>query len=560
MQISFILLLFIFHLYLISASFTYYINKVTRFLGYKENTEDEINKSVEKFIEKIPYEVSVADEKFISEAVKLTGVSLSELDSCQQRVVLKLKVECQKMNDEQLAKMAVHLLNCQSYVEGRKVYPCTDEMSIKECTMAMDSDTWTSYHLMSNRARAVCYMIRQTQFRGLAEHTVNRLMDTSREQLHSLQKIFHNQENIRTVAEDTFERLSKAHKHLSEQQKDIQKAQFHGQLILETNIMKLADEKKLIQESHLKLVEMTQEIRHKLEDSLTIIQKQGQEIEYYHKDLLVDITTVQSKAEDLFSRIDTYSDILFRQNEDFQNQFKSTLLNLQEVNRTIYSLLTLVGNTKQALEGKLSWVMEALGGTDQAVDKLFIMLWHGCFILIGMVTSAFLSANRVTRVMVFFLPPLNLALALNGYCYLDFITLLSVIIALVGVQLLVVYPSINYYEKYQKLKSILQPEKNSLQAVKEILTERNNHKNYSTYVDDVERRNQFDGHFSTLTPPFSRNENRSSVRSRSATPFSVFAPRGSCGAVTRAGTPCKLSAIQGRDFCYKHQNGDSVMG
>nr|CAI5868800.1 unnamed protein product [Callosobruchus analis] len=65
------------------------------------------------------------------------------------------------MNDEQLAKMAVHLLNCQSYIEGRPTYACSDEMSIRECTKHMDSDTWTSYHLMSNRARAVCYAIRQ---------------------------------------------------------------------------------------------------------------------------------------------------------------------------------------------------------------------------------------------------------------------------------------------------------------------------------------------------------------------------------------------------------------
>lgn len=126
-----------------------------------------------------------------------------------KQVVLKLNHDCHKMNDEELAKMAVHLLNCQSYVEGRKLYPCTDEMSIKDCTINMDSDTWTSYHLMSNRARAVCYMIRQTQFRGLAEQTVNKLMDTARSQLAYLERIEQGQENIQNLAEDTFEKLSK---------------------------------------------------------------------------------------------------------------------------------------------------------------------------------------------------------------------------------------------------------------------------------------------------------------------------------------------------------------
>lgn len=105
--------------------------------------------------------------------------------------------------------MAVHLLNCQSYVEGRQTYPCTDEMSIRECTTGMDSDTWTSYHLMSNRARAVCYSVRQTQFRGLAEATVNRLMDAARDQLSLLGKIEREQRGLQEVAEITLAAMEK---------------------------------------------------------------------------------------------------------------------------------------------------------------------------------------------------------------------------------------------------------------------------------------------------------------------------------------------------------------
>lgn len=115
------------------------------------------------------------------------------------------------MNDETVAKMAVHLLNCQSFVEGRRMYPCTDEMSIRDCTTDMDSDTWTSYHLMSNRARAVCYTIRQAQFRGLAEQTVNKLMDTARHQLSLLGKIEDEQRNIQEIAENTLDTVEKGH-------------------------------------------------------------------------------------------------------------------------------------------------------------------------------------------------------------------------------------------------------------------------------------------------------------------------------------------------------------
>lgn len=112
------------------------------------------------------------------------------------------------MNDEQLAKMAVMLLNCQSSVEGRRMYPCTDSMSIKECTSDMDADTWNSYHLMSNRARAVCYATRQLQFRGLTESTINRLMDAAREQLVSLNRLSRNQEDLHNMAEESLSIIS----------------------------------------------------------------------------------------------------------------------------------------------------------------------------------------------------------------------------------------------------------------------------------------------------------------------------------------------------------------
>ena len=47
----------------------------------------------------------------------------------------------------------------------------------------MDSDTWNAYHILSNRARSVCYGARQQQFRALTQMTVNKLMVSSNEQL-----------------------------------------------------------------------------------------------------------------------------------------------------------------------------------------------------------------------------------------------------------------------------------------------------------------------------------------------------------------------------------------
>lgn len=53
----------------------------------------------------------------------------------------------------------------------------------------MDADMWNAYHLMSNRARAVCYSARSTQFRALTELTVNKLMQSARMQIDTLSSL-----------------------------------------------------------------------------------------------------------------------------------------------------------------------------------------------------------------------------------------------------------------------------------------------------------------------------------------------------------------------------------
>lgn len=44
------------------------------------------------------------------------------------QLILQLKQDCNDLTEEELSKLGVNLLNCQSALEGRKVYPCTSSM------------------------------------------------------------------------------------------------------------------------------------------------------------------------------------------------------------------------------------------------------------------------------------------------------------------------------------------------------------------------------------------------------------------------------------------------
>lgn len=77
----------------------------------------------------MPFESKTDDEKFLEEASKFTELMKSSaLDQCQHKVVLKIKTSCTQMTEEELAKFSVNLLNCQSAVDGRQIFPCTESM------------------------------------------------------------------------------------------------------------------------------------------------------------------------------------------------------------------------------------------------------------------------------------------------------------------------------------------------------------------------------------------------------------------------------------------------
>lgn len=48
--------------------------------------------------------------------------------SLSLQVVAQLKSTCASLSEEQLAKLGVVLFNCQAEVEGRRTYPCTEDM------------------------------------------------------------------------------------------------------------------------------------------------------------------------------------------------------------------------------------------------------------------------------------------------------------------------------------------------------------------------------------------------------------------------------------------------
>ncbi|KAJ8687987.1 hypothetical protein QAD02_023782 [Eretmocerus hayati] len=355
----------------------------------------------------IPYETLTEDEKFLKEAAKLvTDIQVSSpLEMCQHKVVLKIKTSCGSMTEEQLAKMSVNLLNCQSQTEGRKVFPCSENMTIKQCTMNMDPDMWNAYHLMSNRARAVCYATRSHQFRALTELTVNKLMQSARSQIETLAAMKESQDRLE-------EQTANAHQ------------------IIESNIKDLTNEKALIRAGHSQLAAMAEDIKKKLEKASQDLMNQSEERGKNHQEILEDLENIQTHAQFLWEKIESSTNRIIEQNYEAAQQYEETLEKLEKINQTIVFVYELTNNMKAEIDRKLGWITEYIGTTGESIERAYRVTLHVFYLIGAMIVAAFLHAPFLTRSAILGIIPLNLVSYMkHGYnACLDFVSLTLLIL------------------------------------------------------------------------------------------------------------------------------------
>ncbi|EZA58740.1 hypothetical protein DMN91_009181 [Ooceraea biroi] len=357
----------------------------------------------------IPYESMTEDEKFLREAAKLTDIQVSSpLETCQHKVIMKIRTSCSDMTEEQLAKLSVNLLNCQSAVEGRKTFPCTEEMSLKQCTTDMDADMWNAYHLMSNRARAVCYAARSTQFRALTELTVNKLMQSAHSQIDALQSLRKNQDRLEEQTTEALSSLSEGNKALLEQQRYLKAAQTTAHNLVTTNLRELTNEKALIRSGHAQLAVMAADIRDKLDKAHKDLELQAVEREENHQEILQDLINIQEQAQSIWEKVESSSSHILEQHKETIEQYEQTLQKLAQINDTIQYIWNLTNAMRAEVDEKLGWITNYIGDTGEQMQRMYRTFLHVAYLLVAMIVAAFLQAPFLTRATIMSILPVNL--------------------------------------------------------------------------------------------------------------------------------------------------------
>nr|XP_014353660.1 PREDICTED: protein brambleberry-like [Latimeria chalumnae] len=248
----------------------------------------------------VPFEMTVVDEKFLAEA---KGLDLSPLDSCHYKVIAKLQSSCSSLSEEELAKLGVALFNCQAEVEGRRTYACTAEMTIGECTADMDANTWNAYHIVSNRARSVCYATRQQYFKRRTELTVNALVATATNQLAAMKLIKAGQEELKDLTAASLEKVVSSQGELLDQQGKLRTGQEQLESSIGGNLEKLTQEKALIASGQQQVAQLIQGITEKMDNVSKQLVDQDTVLQDRHGAILTDLSEVQSRAQEVYHNI-----------------------------------------------------------------------------------------------------------------------------------------------------------------------------------------------------------------------------------------------------------------
>ncbi|XP_068446143.1 protein brambleberry [Clinocottus analis] len=362
------------------------------------------------------FEMTTADERFLAES-KL--MELSPLDSCHYRVVAQLKASCERLPEEQLAKLGVVLFNCQAETEGRRTYPCTEHMTIKECTADMDSDTWNAYHIVSNRARSVCYATRQQLFRRRAEQTVNALILTATSQLDTMKDLKEGQLALKDLTAASLDKLLDGHGALQDQQRKLHEGQGQMESSLRNNLERLGQEKALIASGQELVAKLIQAITKKMENVSEHLQVQGLEVQDSHRAIVKDLADVRHQAQDIHQKID-HSMSEFLQYQDQTSQYYTDLMNqLERMNGTLGAALHYMDGMQNRIEERLHMIQGYLGSAGLSLTAMWTCIAHMGYFVLCAVLLTFLRCPGFSRAVLLLTVSLNAVAEVNQQPALD---------------------------------------------------------------------------------------------------------------------------------------------
>uniref|UniRef100_A0A1B6MTJ5 Protein brambleberry n=1 Tax=Graphocephala atropunctata TaxID=36148 RepID=A0A1B6MTJ5_9HEMI len=505
-------------------------------LDTKRDQEQDLKVRDDISLISVPFEEMSVEDQFILEAERFSSVSPSGLDTCEHRVVLKIQTSCKDMNEEELAKLSIKLLNCQLEVSGRTQIACTDEMSLKACTSPMDDETWNAYHIINNRARSVCYAIRQQQFRVLSEMTVNKLMSSALQQVTNMESLKELQKEMNLLTAETMSSLKEGQRGLTDQNSGLQLAQRRMRDDIFSNIKQLAQEKILIQNTQSQLDTLSKKLIHQFGEAESRLETQSELHQQTHQQILSHLQDISLKADILWKHLEQKNGQILQLQEKVKKSTQETLENLSKINSRVNYLMNLVDQVKNEVDSNITWATAAVGGDMMILAAVL----QQCLLLVGgLLVSLFLQLSVACRLSLLAAVLFNIVLIY----YSRPLTLLSLSGTIVGLWAVSTLSPLCWLA-LQKYKTSSNKSLETFDEAEEEVDDKLSTKSST--------RSESSSHSYNIIPNgFSNNLVNNGTSSSFLGLRNRISPS-TCAAVCRNGQMCRSSITPGRRFCKRH--------
>lgn len=381
-----------------------------------------------------------------------------------------------------------------------------------------------------------------------------------------MKQISKNQNKLQEFTVQAIDEIAEKNENLLHHQKEILQVNNAHRAAVESNLHELMREKGLIRSGQMEVAKMIDHLKEKLDESLINLKQQSREMKHNQAALLDDLASLRTNAFHISDKLSETTEYILSQNEIASIQFDRTVQRLSEISDTIEKLAVLVHTLEGNVNEKLAWITNKIGGTDQLLENINLVLQHFGYLLLGMLILVFVNAAAFYRFIFITSVPLNFGLILFKCKHADLIELSQIIAAVFTANIirqLVWTENMKNLLALKKMKPKDQTKNNKHEETEqepshgpEFNEQMENNNDYSfNYVTAFKNRYQKYDNVATrensLTPSMATNQ---SFDSRSLTPFSLaMQDRTRCSGLTMKGDRCRNAAIINQIYCRRHE-------
>lgn len=395
---------------------------------------------------------------------------------------------------------------------------------------------------------------------------------TAHNQIAMMKQLSENQDALRELTGQAIDELADKNELVINQQKQILQVSNSHRAIVESNLHELMREKGLIRSGQVEVANMIDSLKVKLDESLINLKMQSKQMKENQAALLEDLNGLQSNAFHISDKLSATTEYILAQNDLASTQFDQTIRRLSEINEMMEKLQNLMQTLEGSVSEKLAWITNKIGGTDQALANINLLLQHFAYLLFGMLLLVFVNAPAFYRLFFIFAVPVNFVCAFMQWRSASLVELTQ-ILAIVFTCNIIRYILSTWKWKNPFVlfkKQTIQNEKTNVTSDRDGEPEASQHEAYDQFEEngtkpsnnnDYSYLNAFKQRYresdrsmtreGSVTPSMSSNH---SFNARSLTPFNMkLGDRTQCIGLTVKGDRCRNAATVNQMYCRRHE-------